>query len=64
MLDLEHYSRIQITLTTEDWWRQAHADKTLYVKLDSGHLPYAAFPNAGLEGDQMILLDGIRSIVS
>ena len=39
-------------------------DKTLYVKLDSGHLPYAAFPNAGLEGDQMILLDGSRSIVS
>lgn len=39
-------------------------DETLYVKLDSGHLPYAAFPNAGLKGDQMILLDGSRSIVS
>lgn len=39
-------------------------DKTLYVKLDSGNLPYAAFPNAGLVGDQMILLDSSRSIVS
>ncbi|WP_275546077.1 metal-binding protein [Pseudomonas sp. Marseille-Q0931] len=39
-------------------------DKTLYVKLDSGHLPYAAFPNAGLEGDQMILLHDSQAIVS
>ncbi|RMM71480.1 hypothetical protein ALQ72_03322, partial [Pseudomonas syringae pv. maculicola] len=36
----------------------------LTVKLDSGHLPYAAFPNAGLQGDQMILLSDIQSIVS
>ncbi|MCQ9393305.1 metal-binding protein [Pseudomonas viridiflava] len=39
-------------------------DKILNVKLDSGHLPYAAFPNLGLEGGQMILLNGAQSIVS
>lgn len=40
------------------------SDSTLYVKLDSGHLPYSAFPNTGLEGDQMILLNETQSIVS
>lgn len=40
------------------------SDNILTVKLDSGHLPYAAFPNAGLQGDQMILLSDIQSIVS
>ncbi|WP_122572056.1 metal-binding protein [Pseudomonas viridiflava] len=40
------------------------SDKTLNVKLDSGHLPYATFPNIGLKGDQMILLDDCQSIVS
>ncbi|MFY1021722.1 metal-binding protein [Ectopseudomonas khazarica] len=40
------------------------SDSVLLVKLDSGHLPYAAFPNTGLQGDQMILLDSSRSIVS
>lgn len=39
-------------------------DKTLYVKLHSGHLPYAAFPNTGLKGDQMIALNSSRAIVS
>ncbi len=39
-------------------------DSTLYVKLDSEYMAYSAISNAGLEGDQMILLNGTQSIVS